>query len=37
MVTALALAGVGLFVIGFVVGIKVDDYLRNKWSNDNAS
>lgn len=28
---ALALAGVGLFVIGFVVGIKVDDYLRSKW------
>ena len=31
MVTALALAGVGLFVIGFVVGIKVDDFLRSKW------
>ncbi len=31
MVTALALAGVGLFVIGFVVGIKVDDFLRSKF------
>ena len=30
-VTALALAGVGLFVIGFVVGIKVDDYLRGRF------
>lgn len=28
---ALALAGVGLFVIGVVVGIKVDDFLRSKW------
>ena len=26
-----ALAGVGLFVIGFVVGIKVDDFLRSKF------
>lgn len=26
-----ALAGVGLFVIGVVVGIKVDDFLRSKW------
>lgn len=31
MVTALALAGVGLFVIGFVVGIKFDDFLRSKF------
>lgn len=28
---ALALAGVGLFVIGFVVGIKVDDFLRSRY------
>lgn len=26
-----ALADVGLFVIGFVVGIKVDDFLRSKF------
>ena len=28
-----ALAGVGLFVIGVVVGIKFDDYLRNKYGD----